>query len=95
MKQTHKGDTDHIETKITPSRWRLLLLLPVVAFLIWLGRGALGILSHRDEAWTRIHREGVLRIGMDASYPPFEVVDAKGVFTGFDVDLATALAQRM
>jgi len=94
MKQTHKGDTDHIETKITPSRWRLLLLLPVVAFLIWLGRGALGILSHRDEAWTRIHREGVLRIGMDASYPPFEVVDAKGVFTGFDVDLATALAQR-
>ena len=31
---------------------------------------------------------------MDASFPPFEVVDGDGRFVGFDVDLATALAER-
>ena len=94
MKQAHKGNTTHIETKITLSRWHLLLLILGVVFLVWLGREALGILPHRDEAWTRIQREGVLRIGMDASYPPFEVTDDEGSCTGFDVDLATALAER-
>jgi polar amino acid transport system substrate-binding protein len=48
----------------------------------------------RDEAWARIQREKVLRVGMDASFPPFEVVDGEGRFSGLDVDLATELARR-
>lgn len=47
-----------------------------------------------DKTWARIHREGVLRVGMDASYPPFEFVDGAGQFRGLDVDLAQALAER-
>jgi ABC-type amino acid transport substrate-binding protein len=47
-----------------------------------------------DETWARIQRDGVLRVGMDASYPPFELVDDAGQFSGYDVDLATALAER-
>ena len=31
---------------------------------------------------------------MDASYPPFEVVDEQGSYRGLDVDLAQALASR-
>ena len=47
-----------------------------------------------DKVWARIQREGVLRVGMDASYPPFEFVDGQGRFRGLDVDLAQALAER-
>jgi polar amino acid transport system substrate-binding protein len=38
---------------------------------------------------------GVLRIGMDASYPPFEWIDPTGNPTGFDVALAEELGRRL
>ena len=44
-----------------------------------------------DGAWPRIEREGVLRVGLDPTFPPFEVTAGSGV-EGFDVDLARALA---
>lgn len=46
----------------------------------------------RDRAWERIERQGVLRVGMDASYPPFELWDELGL-RGYDVDLALALGR--
>ena len=62
------------------------LRLPALAGWLALRSGAL--FGERDRTWARIQREGVLRVGMDASYPPFEVVDAEGRFFGYDVDLA-------
>lgn len=47
-----------------------------------------------DPWWERIQRTGVVRIGMDATYPPFELQDATGQFVGYDVDLANELASR-
>ena len=48
-----------------------------------------------DETWARIHDSGVLRVGMDASYPPFEWVNkADGALRGLDVEMARELAQR-
>lgn len=47
----------------------------------------------RDEAWARIQRDGALRVGMEASYPPFEWVE-DGEVRGLDVDLSNALAER-
>ncbi len=35
---------------------------------------------------------GVVTVGMNAEYPPFEFVDEEGNITGFDVDLMTAIA---
>ena len=55
---------------------------------------AYGGLVGADPTWERIQREGVVRVGMDANFPPFEVVDDEGRFSGLDVDLATALAER-
>jgi len=55
---------------------------------------AYGGLAGVDPTWERIQREGVVRVGMDASFPPFEVVDDHGRFSGLDVDLATTLAER-
>jgi polar amino acid transport system substrate-binding protein len=46
----------------------------------------------RDRSWERIEQQGVLRVGMDASYPPFELWDEVGL-RGYDVDLALALGR--
>lgn len=44
-----------------------------------------------NDTWERIEKEGVLRVGLDPTYPPFEVVDDGGL-RGLDVDLAQAVA---
>jgi len=48
-----------------------------------------------DEAWERIQQEGIIWVGLDASWPPFEYVDDDGQIVGFDVDLARELGQRL
>ncbi len=56
--------------------------------LIGLASGlASGPLAAKD--WKTI------RIGMDATYPPFESVDPKGQIVGFEVDYANALCAKM
>ncbi len=47
-----------------------------------------------DATWMRIQKEGVLRIGIDPSFPPFEADDGKGNLSGFDIALAAVLAQK-
>ncbi len=47
-----------------------------------------------DRSLQRIRDLGVLRVGIDPSFPPFETLDASGQIVGFDADLAQALAQR-
>lgn len=66
------------------------LVLIVAAWLLLRGLGG----RQTDKTWLRIQREGVLRVGMDASYPPFEYPTADGAIEGFDADLANALAER-
>ena len=51
--------------------------------------------AHPDAAWDRVLETGVLRVGMDASFPPFETIAADGTLIGFDVDLARELGQRL
>lgn len=43
-----------------------------------------------NATWNRIQQTGVLRVGLDPTYPPFEVVDDGGL-RGLDVDLAQAI----
>ncbi len=47
--------------------------------------------SAADDSWERVQTAGVLRVGLDPTYPPFEVDDGSGVY-GLDVDLAKAIA---
>lgn len=74
-------------------RWLWLLLalgcwtLAVLEIRSWLGGGT-------DPTWQQIQRSGVVRVGMDATYPPFEVQDEAGHFYGYDVDLVEELARR-
>lgn len=48
-----------------------------------------------DQSLQRVQRAGVLVVGIDPSYPPFEVVDKSGHLSGFDIDLATEVAHRL
>jgi ABC-type amino acid transport substrate-binding protein len=46
-----------------------------------------------DATWTRIVSEGVFRIGIDPSFPPFESDDGKGNLAGLDIALAREMVQ--
>ena len=48
-----------------------------------------------DAAWDHVRESGVLRVGMDASFPPFETIAADGTLAGFDVELARELGRRL
>ena len=43
----------------------------------------------------RVRKTGVLRVGLEGTYPPFNYQDAQGQLTGFEVDFAKALAARL
>jgi polar amino acid transport system substrate-binding protein len=46
-----------------------------------------------DPTWTRIIGEGVFRIGIDPSFPPFEIDDGKANLSGLDIALANEIVQ--
>ncbi len=75
----------HRRQRFRSAAARLILAL-LAAFLAGCGG--------EDDAWLRIEREGVLRVGLDPTFPPFEVaLDAQ--VEGLDVDLARALAAEL
>jgi cystine transport system substrate-binding protein len=62
----------------------------------------LGVLLHAaaspafaGDELAQIQSAGVLRIGTEGTYAPFTYHDDAGKLTGFDVELGTALAQRL
>lgn len=75
---------------------RRILLLVLLLLLAGGGLALLGryFLGGEDSTWQRIQQSGVWRVGMDPSFPPFEMLDAEGRPIGFDVELAAALAAR-
>ncbi|HUX86458.1 MAG TPA: ABC transporter substrate-binding protein [Chloroflexota bacterium] len=80
---------------------RSRLWLSIVLILAIAVGGALLVLrsqstgSGPDRSLQRVEKAGVLVIGLDPSYPPFENVDGQGHLVGMDVDLARELAQRI
>lgn len=71
-------------------RWWLV----VVAGLLLAASLAALTLGAQDRSLETIRSLGVLRIGLDPSFPPFESLDADGQTVGYDVDLAHALADQ-
>jgi len=66
----------------------VLLLAAVALGLLARGRGDDGTLE-------RVQATGELRVGLDASFPPLESLDAEGNVVGFDADLADAIAKTL
>ena len=75
------------------------ILLSLVIVLIVVGLGVwywLGQEKEKDHTWAVIQQTGVLKVGMDASYPPFEEIDeTTGELRGYDVELAREIGRRL
>jgi polar amino acid transport system substrate-binding protein len=70
-----------------------------LGFLGWVGLLLLMLLvvagcKQQGHTWDRIEREGILRVGMDPSFPPFEEFAFDSV-QGIDADLARALSAEL
>ncbi len=77
-----------------PWRGRRLAALPVLLVAVGLFLG--WFLRPADRSLERIFAQGVMRVGMDPSFPPFENVHGEtGAVEGFDVDLAWALGKEL
>lgn len=66
------------------------LLLAALSVTVLLDRQR----ASREDAWRQISTTGLVRVAMDAAYPPFEWVDDQGFYHGLDADLARAIASR-
>ncbi len=78
--------------------YRLVALLALIGLAVAAGVILLSVPSQKDKAdkaWSRVQASGTLRVGMDASYPPFEFLDADNQIVGFDVDLAREIGRRL
>lgn len=71
---------------------RFVLLVVVGLLLVWLASRL--ATPGQDTTWQRIQQTGVWRVGMDPSFPPFEMLDEEGKPVGYDVELAGAMARR-
>src|SRR5438552_10619552 len=64
----------------------LLVALGLLAFGVWAGKQ-----ESPDPYLARVQNAGTLRVGIDLSYPPFDVVSGDQI-QGYDAELARALA---
>ena len=48
-----------------------------------------------DDLLAQIEDEGVVKVSTDANYEPQSFLDADGNFIGFDIDVATEIADRL
>lgn len=66
----------------------------VAVLLMALSLGVGVAQAQTPTALQRVRRAGVLRVGIDATYPPFGMAEG-GDFSGFDVDIARAVAREL
>ncbi len=67
-----------------------LIAFVFIAFVLWFPKPP----PKPDGTWTRIVEEGVFRVGIDPSFPPFEYEDGNGNVIGFDAALAVEIARQ-
>lgn len=78
------------------SRWAISAIALTAIVLV----GALGWIVYQrtrppapDLSLERVRQARELVIGLDPSYPPFEVVNGQGQLDGFDIELSRAVAE--
>lgn len=58
--------------------------------------GLIGCNGKVESGMKRLEGTGILRVGTDATYPPFESIDTEsGKVTGFDIDLVTEVCREL
>ncbi|NDZ82977.1 ABC transporter substrate-binding protein/permease [Streptomyces sp. SID10853] len=70
----------------------------LASFLLLAGASSAAAAPQADKGDQKLAQlrsgRATLRVGTDATFPPFEFTDAKGVRGGFDIELVRALAKR-
>ena len=69
-----------------------LLVILVAAILTVFAPQSIVNLLRRDLTWQTIQADGLWRVGMDPSFPPFEWLDDNGKPVGYDVELTERIA---
>ncbi|MFN8439632.1 MAG: transporter substrate-binding domain-containing protein [Caldilineaceae bacterium] len=72
--------------------WLPLLLLLFLAGVVILWLASRGTFFRRDRTWESMQSRQTWRVALDPSFPPFEQLDEQNHVSGFDVDLAQAIA---
>ena len=70
-------------------RWRVVLAVAGLLGLVLLAGCGTG-----EDTWPQIEAGGVLRVGIDPTFPPFATADGANA-QGLDIDLARALAEEL
>jgi polar amino acid transport system substrate-binding protein len=93
---SRQSTVDSRQTKLSDLRFGTLPLV-VIAFILFVWYAFANWLPQPppkpDSTWVRIVEEGTFRIGIDPSFPPFELDDGKGNLIGLDIALANEMAQ--
>jgi polar amino acid transport system substrate-binding protein len=76
-------------------RFKILALLILSVLLGACSTAGMGIGGAPSTAVDRILSSGVLRVGVSANQPPFNMRDKQGAVIGLDADLAKALASAL
>jgi polar amino acid transport system substrate-binding protein len=78
-------------TRFRPPLFRTGAVMVSLLMLLLLGSTAC---TSPDSSWERVSNAGVLVVGLDPTFPPFENAD-EGELVGLDVDLARALGREL
>ncbi len=81
----------------------ILMLLGAVLLLAACGDSSEDTVTEEDveetgaeeDLWAKVQEEGTLVIGTEGTYPPFTFHDESGELTGFDVEIAREVADRL
>ena len=77
----------------------LVIIMLVVGFAVGLVSGPLLMpqsSSATDTVWENIQKTGVIRVGTDPTWPPYQLRDeTTGEIVGFEIDLADACAEKL
>jgi ABC-type amino acid transport substrate-binding protein len=82
---------------------KIIIVLVVIMFIVGFAIGLVAspfIISEdessTDTVWSNIQKTGVIRVGTDPHWPPYEEIDnSTGAIVGFEVDLTNAVATQM
>jgi ABC-type amino acid transport substrate-binding protein len=76
----------------------LVVVMLVVGFAVGLIASPLMLpqtSSTTDTVWENIQETGVIKVGTDPTWPPYQLRDDAGNIVGFEVDLANACAEKL
>jgi ABC-type amino acid transport substrate-binding protein len=76
----------------------LVVIMLVVGFAVGLMAGPFLLpqnASPTDTVWAHIQETGVIRVGTDPTWPPYQMVDETNTIVGFEVDIANECAERL